>query len=390
MPKNATAKDIAKHQSDRAFYDLSGGENHLKYIATESKRAGKFTALDYFRKSTGIFNKNGMISQEELEQMKWRAQTGEKNLWHGFISVDEENSHKIDGPEKCIHLIKRTFDSFFRDIGFDPKNIDLICALHLDRPKHLHIHFEFWEKEPKQKYRKRETEYRHKGKIPQSVIDKMHERLNLFLTDEHIYHSRDEALRQLKELSVTHGFERFCEKEARREIAELAKDLPVGAKIFYGHKDMEPFRPRIDKIINLLLQTSKPARKADLKFHEDLEDLKQKVQADNVLEDIKADYIRRQGNIVLNAVRTIRAYTPRRTTRGKVNDKNLKRRAGIRTRVFGRTMSKLFSSFGEQCELLERDFSHRLQDIEKEIEEQRLQEQTAESAKTNSKWNWGK
>lgn len=109
------------------------------------------------------------------------------------------------------------------------------------------------------------------------------------------------------------------------------------------------------------------------------------------MEDIKADYIRRQGNIVLNAVRTIRAYTPRRTTRGKVNDKNLKRRAGIRTRVLGRTISKLFSSFGEQSEvLLERDFSHRLQDIEKEIEEQRLQEQTAENTKTNSKWNWGK
>lgn len=391
MPKNATEKDIAKHQSDRVFYDLSGVENHLKYIATESKRAGKFTALDYFQKSTGIFNKNGMISAEELERMKVRAQTGEKNLWHGFISVDEENSHKIDSPEKCIHLIKRTFDSFLRDMGFDPQNIDLICALHLDRPKHLHIHFEFWEKEPKQKYRKKETEYRHKGKIPQEVIDKMHERLNLFLADENIYHSRDEALRQLKELSVTHGFDRFCEKEARREITELARDLPVCAKIFYGHKDMEPFRPRIDKIVNLLLQTNKAARKADLKFHEDLAMLEQKIKVNGgVLDAVKEDYKRRQGNIVLNAVRTIRAYTPRRTTRGKVNDKTLKRRAGIRTRVFGRTLGKLFSSFGEQSELLERDFSHRLQDIEKEIEEQRLQEQEVENTKINSKWNWGK
>lgn len=363
----------------------------MKYIATESKRADKFTALDYFQKSTGIFNKNGMISAEELERMKVRAQTGEKNLWHGFISVDEENSHKIDSPEKCIHLIKRTFDSFFRDMGFDPKNIDLICALHLDRPKHLHIHFEFWEKEPKQKYRKKETEYRHKGKIPQDVIDKMHERLNLFLADEHIYHSRDEVLRQLKELSVTHGFERFCEKEARREIMELARDLPVGVKIFYRHKDMEPFRPRIDKIVNLLLQASKPARKVDLKFHEDLAIFEQKIKVNGgVLDEIKEDYKRRQGNIVLNAVRTIRAYTPRRTARGKVNDKTLKRRAGIRTRVFGRTLGKLFSSFGEQSELLERDFSHRLQDIEKEIEEQRLQEQVAENTKINTKWNWGK
>ncbi len=104
----------------------------------------------------------------------------------------------------------------------------------------------------------------------------------------------------------------------------------------------------------------------------------------------KEDYKRRQGNIILNAVRTIRAYTPRHTARGKVNDKTLKRRAGIRTRVFGRTLGELFSYFGEQSELLERDFSHRLQDIEKEIEEQRLQEQEVENTKINSKWNWGK
>ncbi len=206
-----------------------------------------------------------------------------------------------------------------------------------------------------------------------------------------ILHILEDELRQLKELSVTHGFERFCEKEARREITEFARDLPVGTKIFYGHKDMEPFRPRIDKIVNLLLQTSKPARKADLKFHEDLAMLEQKTKVNGgVLDEIKEDYKRRQGNIVLNAVRTIRAYTPRRTVRGKVNDKNLKRRAGIRARVFGRTLGKLFSSFGEQSELLERDFSHRLQDIEKEIEEQRLQEQVAENTKINTKWNWGK
>lgn len=104
----------------------------------------------------------------------------------------------------------------------------------------------------------------------------MHERLNLFLEAEHIYRSRDEALRQLKELSVTYGIERFCKKEAQREITKLAKDLPVGAKIFYGHKDMEPFRPRIDKIVDLLLQADRRARKADLKFYEHLAVLEQK------------------------------------------------------------------------------------------------------------------
>lgn len=108
------------------------------------------------------------------------------------------------------------------------------------------------------------------------------------------------------------------------------------------------------------------------------------------MNDIKADYKRRQGNIVLRVVQTVRAYSPRRRRKYKANDKVLKRRAAIQTKAINRTLGKLFSSFGENNELLERDFSHRLQDIEREIEEQRAQEQKAENVKLNSKWDWGK
>ena len=37
-------------------------------------------------------------------------------------------------------------------------------------------------------------------------------------------------------------------------------------------------------------------------------------------------------------------------------------------------VGKFLLSFGSESELLERDFSHRLQDIEKEMEEQRKRE----------------
>ena len=30
--------------------------------------------------------------------MKFRIKNGEKNIWHGFISFDEQNSEKIDSP----------------------------------------------------------------------------------------------------------------------------------------------------------------------------------------------------------------------------------------------------------------------------------------------------
>ena len=109
--------------------------------------------------------------------------------------MNKEMSYKIDSPEKCMRLVKRTFGEFFKDMKLDPNNIDLICSRHKDKPHHLHIHFWFAEKEPKCKYRKKQTEYRHKGKISKAILDKMHVRLNLDImqTHEMLYVSRDEA-----------------------------------------------------------------------------------------------------------------------------------------------------------------------------------------------------
>jgi len=63
--------------------------------------------------------------------------------------------------------------------------------------------------------------------------------------------------------------------------------------------------------------------------------------------------------------------------------------------LFSLSACKLFdgllASFGGESELLERDFTNRLQEIEKEIEQEReAQQNVEEQPKTNSKWIWGK
>ena len=201
MGKNATAKEVEANQRERAFYDMSGSENIYKYIMTEGKRSGKKTALEYLQKNTGVFNHNGMIGKEEIEAMKKRAQENKGNLWHGFISLSEEDSPKIDTPEKCIHLVKSVFPTFFKEAHLGEKNIDLMCALHLDRPHHLHIHFVFWEKEPKYK---KKTEYRAKGKISREAIDNAFVRLGLFVGEDKgaLYQARDKSLQRLREMTA--------------------------------------------------------------------------------------------------------------------------------------------------------------------------------------------
>ena len=387
-----------------------GGNNIYKYMTSDRKLNGENSKSDmrdmisYFEKSTGVFNGDGFISQQELKAIQERAKAN-KILWHGFISLNEEMSRKIDMPEKCMRLVKRTFGEFFRDMGLDPKNIDLICSLHKDKPHHLHIHFWFAEKEPKCKYRKRELEYRHKGKIEKAVIDRMHVRLNAFVDErtDKMYMARNEALRELKRITFPKSI--VSEDEVRKELIALAKAIPKDASFFYSKKDMLPYREQIDKTVNKLLLYDKRARKADTAFYERLSGLRRKIdelceptksgnhyaidpQNITLIQELEEDYKWRQGNIVLRAVKDIKPEIYERKYRHKVNDNSLKRKLAISHYKVGKLIGGFLSSFGEESEYLSRDYTDRLKEIEDEMEAER--EQLIEQENVNTRWNFEK
>ena len=411
LPKGASADEIAKHAGERAFYDMTGADNIFKYITTEGKRTGKFTALEYLQKNTGVFNDKGMIPQEQVDEMKARLKDNKGHIWHGFISINEEQSHKIDTPEKCIELIRRTFPKFLSDAKFHKDNVDLMCALHLDRPHHLHIHFVFWEKEPKYKGKDGTPRFRRHGKIDKKSIDNMFVRLGLYLSDNKhkVYKSRDKAIAELKELlgvrAVMAG-----DEQIKKEIISLAKDLPKMGRITYGSKDMEKYRLRIDRIVRLLLGSDVKAMKADRRFYRAVEEREievknicgkptvysnknvtaQEMESDlpkygnkidekniRVIEDLKADYKRRQGNLVLNLCKFIKPEYFERKRKYRPNDNRLKRSLGMSRRKIDRACRKFFRSFGSNGELLERDFTNRLREIEEEIERERKKKQSS-------------
>ena len=374
---------------------MTGEKSVFDYITTEGKRTGKRTALEYLQKNTGVFNDKGMIPQEQVDEMKARLKENKGNIWHGFISLNAVESPKIDTPEKCIELIKRTFPTFLKDAKFRPDNVDLMCALHLDRPHHLHIHFVFWEKEPKFKdSRTGENKYRRSGKIDKKSIDGMVVRLGLFLSDkkEILYKTRDEAIRNLRELLGAKAF--VCKPDdVKKEILALARDLPKEGRITYGSKDMEPYRDRVDKIVQMLLATDARARRANRRFYRALagreREIKSHSQIDEkniqVFEEIRADYKRRQGNLVLKLAKFIKPEYYEYKRKRKANDNRLKRSLGISHRNTGRAIKKFMSSFGQECEYIERDFYHRLQEIEEEMERERKKQDAASSGNGETK-----
>lgn len=418
LPKNATAEELAKHKEERAFFDMSGTKNIYRYITQKKKRLGEGkNVLDYFQKNTGVFNGRGMLTQEEVAAMKSRVRDGEKNIWHGYISLSKEESSKIDTLEKCIALIRSTFNSFLKDMKFNPDNIDLMCALHKDRPHHLHIHFQFWEKAPKYKGKDGRLEYRRKGKVEKSAIDAMFVRLGLAVSNsrDSLYKNRDAAIQELRQAvqlknSMNSG------AELKDALISLAKSLPKTGRIAYASKDMEPYRGRVDEIVRMLLDRNPKARKADRRFYEALEERKREIEnicgkpfiysdknvpmdkleaalpeyhnvidskSIKIAEEIESDYKRRQGNLVLKLAKFIKPelFERKAGKKYKSNDTRLKTRLTISRRKAGKALDEFLRSFGDESESLEREFKSRLQEIEDEIAREREKKNQSEQEK---------
>lgn len=393
LPRNATEFEQAAHREARSFYDLSGEKNALKYISTDSKRGVKKTALEYFEKTTGVFNRNGMLTEEEITEIQRRAKKNQGNIWHGFISLGEEDSPKIDTVEKCISLVKGTFGGFFKDMRMNEKNLDLICALHTDRPHHYHIHYLFFEKEPKYKGSDGKLRYRSKGRIEKTVIEKMKVRLGLFLSSDKVLlsGSRTEAIRALRGAAELQKVMTSPES-IQKELILLAKALPKTGRLSYGSKDMEPYRGRVDGIVRMLLSYDKTARNADARFYQALEERKaeidelcklHKIDAEKLdfIEDLGADYRRRQGNILLNFAKILKPeiYERIKKRKQRANDTALKRNLSMSRRKTDRLCKKFFSSFGNESLILSHEFSNRLREIEREIERLRDRDEARES-----------
>lgn len=380
---------------------MSGKNNILSYISQE-KKTNYDNILEYLEKTSKVFNQNGMISEDELEQMKKRAQENKGNIWHGFLSLNEEHSHQIDTPEKSIHFVKEVFGTFFKSAKFYTKNMDLMCALHNDRPHHLHIHFVFWEKEPLYKGKDGTLIYRRKGKIDKHALDMMFVKSGIFVNKKKdtIYPTRDDALKELR-IITTFKTLKTSPKEIKKEIISLSKDLPKTGRLSYGSKDMEVYQERVNKIVAMLLENDEKAKSAERAFWEELGKRKKLIQniieqtygyseeekeVNNklpkyhfhideknihIIEDIERDYRRRQGNIILQVVRKMQPEQINQNKKRKANDTNYKKSLHISEKKINSIFNQFISSFAEESEMLKRDYCNRLKEIEEEMKKER-------------------
>lgn len=176
---------------------------------------------------------------------------------------------------------------------------------------------------------------------------------------------------------------------------------------------MQPYRKRIDKIATMMFLTDREALKADRRVSEKFGEIRQQIkeicegtatdekyhfkidpETIDLVDVLEKDYNRRVGNIILHAAKFIKTEHYERSPRRKyeVNDNKLKRSLAISERNLAKRFDSLFMSFATSILDLERDFSHRLQDIEEEIEEKRKEEEQKAQAEEQrrSQYYWSK
>ena len=202
------------------------------------------------------------------------------------------------------------------------------------------------------------------------------------------------------------------DEQIKKEILALTRDLPKTGRLTYGSKDMESFRPRIDRIVKILLISNPKAQKANRRFYEavaererDIQNIcgqstafsnknvkPQEMESDlpkyhneidekniHIIEDLKADYKRRQGNLVLNLCKFIKPEYFERKKKYRANDIKLKRRLNLSRNKINYACKKFFKSFGGESALLERDFTDRLREIEEEMEREKKKKEQSSS-----------
>lgn len=103
------------------------------------------------------------------------------------------------------------------------------------------------------------------------------------------------------------------------------------------------------------------------------------------MEEIEADYKRRQCNLVLNLAKFIRPeyYERNKNVKYKTNDNRPKRKLAMSKIAMAKHFNKFFNSIGREFRLFERDFSNRLQIIEEKMKQEKLRQE--QEAKRNAR-----
>lgn len=280
---------------------------------TGSKEKLDFVAYSgNHEKSHGIFDKRGILTPEQIKELREKLRKTNSPIWHGVISFTEEFGNQFcDSYEKAYSMMTAEFPKFFKKAGLNPDNITWFAGLH-ENTDNKHIHFAFFENEAMRTRQRKNGSYFSDGFIPIKAINstKVAIELRLLNIAKEIAEKRKTMTQELKNQMENEAF--------MRNINFLIEYLPTQGRMQYESENMQKFRPEIDFAIYSIIKTNKNLKNTFDTFNNLLSKRDQEIikaytkinisYENKLLQDkyIK-DLYRRLGNIVLTFVKEVRA-----------------------------------------------------------------------------------
>lgn len=297
---------------ERKFYSCNQANDYVHYVNSGSNEKIDFVAYSgNDEKSHGLFNQNGLMSREDVKELRTKLKNTKSVIWHGVISFTEEfgNSY-CNTTEKAISLMKSEWPKFLKKAGLNPDNIVWYAGLH-ENTDNKHIHFSFFEQSPlRQKQGHKRLSYSD-GYIPIQAINNTKVAMELRLLN-----IKDEIV--LGRKSLTQKMKQDLEIGAfMTKLKTLVKNLPYEGRMQYDSDNLLEYRPQINNIVTAIIKADKDMHKKFIDFeriltNRDTEimkaysklnmDCEDKLLKDKCIDDL----YRRLGNLVLLAVKDIR------------------------------------------------------------------------------------
>ncbi len=253
----------AKYITQRQFYSCRKTNDILKYI-NQGIAEGDF--LGYAgnpEKSSGLFGEGGLLTKEQIKELRSMLRTTDSNIWHAVISFTEEFGQKyMTSYEDALELLRTQLPKFFKDIGIAADNVVWYAGLH-ENTDNQHIHLGFFEKEPRILRLDKSLRYRF-GRIGQEPMDRFRINVEEYLTDASvdIKRSRRNLTDTATETLFHLGGLNSQERQLKRRLLALYRALPTTGRISYNSKNMDGIRRQIDELVTYII-TSNPSLKRD-------------------------------------------------------------------------------------------------------------------------------
>lgn len=326
-------------QEKRQYYSSNKAKDYMNYIISGINDIKKMDYVEYMEnreKSRGIFNQDGLISDEYKKEIRQKLRKTKSNIWDCVISFEEAFGKTwVNSYEQAYELIKNELPKFFKRCGFNKDNIEWFAGLH-ENTDNRHIHLCFFEKKPIRIRPNKTGKQFSIGKLSKTAIQEFKANLELSATD---FKAREIKNRQIVTKAINEELRVKSGLVINTKLLSLANKIMGLGNTFYSSKDMSPYRAEIDSLTTYLIDKSNVAKSA---YNEFIDQAKYKnemfehyckrnhcEQPYTFERTYTQDIYRRLGNEVINYAKKIKS----------LDDERLKFNAKIRSQKYAQKNS---------------------------------------------------